>query len=530
MMLLDFFYSASIFVLSILLFRAIYTTKNRRLRLPPSPFGLPIIGHLHLLGPKIHHSFHNLYKRYGPIFHLRLGSNRCIVVSTPELAKEFLKTHELDFAYRKNSSAISLLTYHVSFAFAPYGPYWKYIKKITTYQLLGNRNLTHFEPIRRLETNRVLYDLMVSSKHGKSVNLTEEMIKLTSNIISQMMLSIRCSDTESGATNVRNVIRDVTELFGEFDVSDIIWFCKNTDLQGIKKRANGIHERYDALLEKIISDRERTRIVEKKNSGAGGGSGDGERNDFLDILMDAMEDDTSEVKLSRNHIKAIILDFLTAATDTTAISLEWALSELINNPRVLKKAQEEINNVVGNQRLVKELDTPNFPYIKAIIKETFRLHPPIPMVIRKSANDIQVAGYDVPKNTMLFVNIWSIGRNPSYWEKASEFSPERFLADTDGGGLSHMDINGQYFELMPFGTGRRGCPGMPLAMQELPTVLSLMIQCFDYIPLDFKGEKAERVMDMSERPGLTAPRANELMCLLKPRIDLPNLLGNVKGE
>nr|AGF30365.1 CYP450 monooxygenase CYP93B23 [Ocimum basilicum] len=501
--LIDAALAAAIFLLSAALLRHILTGYRRRTSSPPGPFPLPIIGNLHLLGPRLHHSFHDLTKKYGPLVQLRLGSASCVVAATPELAKEFLKTNELVFSARKHSTAIDIVTYESSFAFAPYGPYWKFVKKLCTYELLGARNLNHFLPIRKLEVKTFLEILMQKGKMGESFNVTEELMKLTSNVISHMMLSIRYSGTDGEAEAARTVIREVTQIFGEFDVANIIWFCKNFDFQGIRKRSEDIRRRYDALLEKIITDREKLR----RSHGGGG-----EAKDFLDVFLDVMESGKAEVKFTREHLKALILDFFTAGTDTTAIISEWTIAELINNPTVLKKAQTEIDTVVGVDRLLQESDAPNLPYLNAIIKETFRLHPPIPMLSRKSTSDCVIGGYTIPADTLLFVNIWSMGRNPNIWENPTEFQPERFLEKENAA----IDIKGQDFELLPFGTGRRGCPGMLLAIQEVTSVIGTMIQCFDWkLPA---GDGSDRV-DMTERPGLTAPRAEDLVCCVVPRVD-----------
>nr|BAA84072.1 cytochrome P450 [Torenia hybrid cultivar] len=481
---------------------------------PPGPLSLPIIGHLHLLGPRLHHTFHEFSLKYGPLIQLKLGSIPCVVASTPELAREFLKTNELAFSSRKHSTAIDIVTYDSSFAFSPYGPYWKYIKKLCTYELLGARNLGHFQPIRNLEVRSFLQLLMHKSFKGESVNVTDELVRLTSNVISHMMLSIRCSEDEGDAEAARTVIREVTQIFGEFDVTDIIWFCKKFDLQGIKKRSEDIQRRYDALLEKIISDRERSR---RQNRDKHGGGNNEEAKDFLDMLLDVMESGDTEVKFTREHLKALILDFFTAGTDTTAIATEWAIAELINNPNVLKKAQEEISRIIGTKRIVQESDAPDLPYLQAIIKETFRLHPPIPMLSRKSTSDCTVNGYKIQAKSLLFVNIWSIGRNPNYWESPMEFRPERFLEK----GRESIDVKGQHFELLPFGTGRRGCPGMLLAIQEVVSIIGTMVQCFDWKLADGSGNN----VDMTERSGLTAPRAFDLVCRLYPRVDPATISG-----
>ncbi|KAI3423629.1 uncharacterized protein J3R85_010825 [Psidium guajava] len=495
-----------------------------RPNLPPSPKALPVLGHLHLLGPLIHHSFRDFAACHGPLISLRLGSVLCVVASTPDLARELLKTHELTFAARKHNAAIDHLTYKSAFAFAPYGPYWKFIKKLSQTELLGARTLNQFLPIRTSELRhfiRALYDKSLSSE---SVNITQELVKLANNIISQMMLSIRSSGMDSQADEARTLVREVTQIFGEFNVSDFIWFCKNVDFQGYKKRFEDIHRRYDALLEKIITDREelrrKTRVQE-----AGEGGGKEDVKDFLDMMLDIYENENSEMKLTREHIKALVLDIFTAGTDTSATAIEWALAELINNPMVLKKAREEISSVVGGHRLVDEYDVKSLPYVQAVIKEALRLHPPIPMIARKAVQECHIRGYTIPRDTLLFVNIWAIARDPNVWANPLQFSPERFLEPANGSPAGVVDIKGQHFELLPFGSGRRGCPGISLAMQELPTVLAAMIQCFDWKPCDGDGEEVGAV-DMEERPGLTCPRANELFCLPVSRLGSLEFLGS----
>nr|BBA68553.1 flavone synthase [Nemophila menziesii] len=508
-------------LLTTLLLKSIVSIKNQRGRNPPGPLGLPIIGHFHLLSATLHHSLHELSCRYGPLFQIRLGSMPCFVASTSEVARAFLKKNELKFSSREDSSAIRILSYDSSFAFAPYGHYWKFMKKLLTSELLGARTINRFRPVRALETQRQLKHLMNGAKIGETVNLTAELLTLTNNVISQMMLGKRFSENEESAKAMRTVIREVTQIFGEFNISDVLWFCRNWDLQGIEKRSHDIHKRYDELLEKIITDRELQRRCKKMETNLEGDSDEAES--LLDILFDVMENENSEVKLTRQHIKALFLDLLTAGTDSTAISIEWALVELIRNPNVLKKAQEEINKVVGSNRLVEETDAPNLPYMHAIVKETFRLHPPIPIVIRRSVEECTVDGYHIPTDVLLLTNVWSIGRNPNIWSSPLEFTPERFFEPTTGEKQSSIDVRGEHFELLPFGTGRRGCPGMSLAIQEVPAVLAALIQCFDFVLLDLHGQKTN-VVDMTERPGITAPRAHDLVCILVPRNVAPTIL------
>ncbi|XP_015874250.2 licodione synthase [Ziziphus jujuba] len=516
----------TLFLLVALLLRFILLQPNND-DLPPTPFALPIIGHFHLLGPLIHRSLHNLSLRYGPLFSFRLGSVPCIVVSTPDLAKQFLKTNELSFISHAYSIAISRLTYDSSLAFAPYGPYWKFIKKLTMNELLGSRPINNFLSLRARENRRLLIYLAKKSELGEAVNLTEELPKLSNSIIAHMILGTRCSSMEGRVEEARTVIRDVTKIFGEFNLSDYIWFCRRLDLQGFGKRIEDIHKRFDTLLEKIIAEREEFRKKKKEDADQEtcNDQEEEEVKDFLDILLDITEDDNAEITLTRLHIKALVMDFFTAGTDTTGISTEWALAEIINHPKVLEKAREEIDRVVGKKRIVGESDGPNLPYMHAIIKETLRLHPPVPLVTRRCVEACKIEKYMIPKNTMLFVNAWAIGRDAKYWENPLEFCPERFLENRDGEKTSQkIDVKGQHFQVLPFGSGRRICPGMNLALQMLPGLLAGMVQCFDWKVVGGKtnddDDDHHQVLKMDERPGMTAPRAHDLVCVPVARFSL----------
>ncbi|XP_028768360.1 licodione synthase [Neltuma alba] len=502
-----------------LLFMKRNKSKPTPASLPPSPPALPVVGHLHLLKPLVHQALHELQAKYGPLMHLRLGSTNLVVANTPELAKELLKTNELAYCARPMNIAINLVTYdNAAFAFSPYDAYWRFIKKLSNTELLGGRTIRQFLPGRTGEIHRFIKNLHGKAMVGQSVNLSQELMKLSSNVISLMMLSIETTGTDSQAEEARNLAREVTQIFGEFNVADFFKICKTLDVQGFRKRAMDLHKRFDAFLERIISAREESRRQQKASPEAqNGGDGEEKVRDFLDILLDVAEDKTSEVSVTRNHVKALILDFFTAGTDTTATAVEWAISELINNPRVSKKAQEEVDKVTENKRLISEADIPNLPYINAIVKEIMRLHPPVTMINRKGTQDCLVSGYLIPKETMLFINVWAMGRDPKIWKSPLEFVPERFLEGKQSG----LDIKGHHYELLPFGTGRRGCPGQPLALQELPVVIGALIQCFTWKPLDSEGkiiDEGKRI-NMDERPGLTAPRANELLCIPVARLN-----------
>ncbi|KAG6533784.1 cytochrome P450 93A3-like [Zingiber officinale] len=475
--------------------------RRRTQHLPPSPISLPIIGHLHLLAPIPHQSLHKLSQRQrlGDIFSFRLGSVPCVAVSSASTAREILRTQELAFSNRPMSKAVSYLTYGSSdFSFAPYGSYWKFMKKLCVSELLGGRTLDLLLPIRREEVVAFVRTLYDKSKEGRTtVDMGGELVRLTNNVISRMTMSRRCSGSEGESEEVRKIVAEVAELTGKFNLADYIGILKNWDLQGLDKRMEDVHRRFDSMMERILKEKEASRTKR------GGGI-----KDLLDILIDISEDASAEVRLSRENIKAFALDIFVAGTDTSAITMEWALAELINHPNILRKARDEIEAVVSKERLVAESDLANLPYLQAIIKETLRLHPTGPMIARQSDRDAKIKGYDVPANTTVFVNVWAIGRDPTQWSEPLEFRPERFITE-DGGHT--VDVRGQHFELIPFGSGRRACPGMSLALQLVQSTLGAMIQCFDW------EAEGGGTVDMAEGLGLTLPRAKPLVCTLVPR-------------
>ncbi|XP_058089240.1 cytochrome P450 93A3-like [Magnolia sinica] len=500
-----------IWLISTVLIRIIFSNSRTRARhLPPGPIPLPIIGHLHLLGPIPHQAFHKLSKRYGSLIHLRLGSVPAVVASNADIAREILKTHETTFASRPQPSAIRYLAYGTSgFAFAPYGPYWKFMKKLCMSDLLGGRTLDQLQPIRSEEIRRFLRLLHKKSNGGEAVDVSRELVTMTNNTVSRMAMSCICSDSEGEAEEMRKLVHEVAVLAGTFNISDYIGLCRNLDLQGLKKRYKDVHQRFDAMMERIIKEHEEQRKMKI-------GRGDGVK-DILDILLEITEDESAEMKLTRDNIKAFILDIYVAGTDTSAITTEWALAELINHPDMFKKARVEIDSVVGKNRLAEESDVPNLPYLQAIVKETLRLHPS-PLLHRESTEDCKIGGYDVPANTLVFVNVWAIGRDPEHWVDPLEFHPERFMPSDDESDRSHhVDVRGQHFHYLPFGSGRRGCPGISLALQVVQTTLASMIQCFDWT-VGIDGESA--TVDMTEGPGLTLPRAHPLLCFPVARANL----------
>ncbi|CAA7409636.1 unnamed protein product [Spirodela intermedia] len=465
-------------------------------RRPPGPAALPIIGHLHLLDRKVHQSFDKLCKKYGPVISLRFGSTHAIVVSTVEAAAEFFKNHDLVFGNRPQSRASRRFAYDsAGFAFAPYGAYWRFVKKLAITELLSARTVEQLLPLRRQELVDLLGRLLQAAERKVKVDVSHELIKMTNNTVARMATGRTCAPAEGESGDPEEsmkLVKQVAELIGSFNLSDHVWLPRGWDLQGCNRRIEDVLHRYDTMMERIIKQKEATR---------GARRGGGATLDLLDILLDLSENKGANIKLTRENIKGIILDILVAGSDSSAVTLEWALTELINHPEMLQKAREEVDRVVGRERLVEEADISGLPYVQAVIRETLRLHPAAAFVSRESRKDTTIYGYNIPAGTSLFVNIWSLGKDPSQWDDPLEFRPERFFSSADDG----QELKQQQLRSLPFGGGRRICPGAGLAQQVVHTALTALLQCFDW---QHVGRQ-----DLEEGIGLVVARANPLVCV-----------------
>ncbi|RLM74830.1 cytochrome P450 93A2-like [Panicum miliaceum] len=492
-------------------------------RLPPGPTSLPVIGHLHLLRPPVHRTFQELASRVGPLMPIRLGSTHCVVASTAEVAAELIRSHEGSISERPLTAVARQFAYDsAGFAFAPYNTHWRFMKRLCMSELLGPRTVEQLRPIRRAGAVSLLRAALATSARGEAVDLTRELIRLANTSVIRMVAS---TVPGSVTDEAQELVKAVAELVGAFNVDDYIALCCGWDLQGLGRRAADVHRRFDALLEEILRHKEEAR--EARRLLRADGDDDHRKTkeaaatthkDLLDILMDKAEDKTAEVKLTRGNIKAFIIDVVTAGSDTSAAMVEWMLAELMNHPEALRKVVAEIDAVVGGDRIAGEADLPQLPYLMAAYKETLRLHPAAPIAHRQSSEEMVVRGFTVPPQTAVFINIWAIGRDPAFWEEPLAFRPERFMP---GGAAERLEPRGQQFQFMPFGSGRRGCPGMGLALQSVPAVLAALVQCFDWATGDDIGAavKQQQPIDMGESDGLVCARKKPLLLRPTPRLN-----------
>ncbi|RDX75782.1 Cytochrome P450 82C2 [Mucuna pruriens] len=493
-------------------------SKERKGNKVPEPRGaLPLIGHLHLLNPKIPYfrTFSVMAKKYGPIFSVRLGCHPTLVVTSREIAKECLTTNDKVFASRPNTSGGRLIGYNNAiFGLAPYGKYWREIRKMAILEIFSSYRLEKLKHVRDTETYSLVKDLYSSISSAKKnvksstqVPISNLLEHMTFNIIVRMIAGKRFGgDTinkeDNEAWRLRKAIKDATYLFGVFVPADAIPSLSWFDFQGYVSFMKRTAKEMDLILDKWLEEHVRMRGEER----------DGKcESDFMDVMISTFEEQDDFYGYKREIvIKATSVLLILTGSGSTAITLTWALSLLLNHPKVLNAAQQELDTHVGKERWVQESDIKNLNYLQAIIKETLRLYPPAPLTgIREAMEDCCVAGYHVPKGTRLLINLWNLQRDPQVWSNPDEFQPERFLT-------THQDIDfmSQNFELIPFSFGRRSCPGMTFGLQVLHLTLARLLQGFDM------STKDGIEVDMTEGLGLALPKEHGLQVMLQPRLPL----------
>ncbi|KAH7681581.1 Premnaspirodiene oxygenase protein [Dioscorea alata] len=506
-------------LLLLLLLILLNLKKNHQkssLKLPPGPRSLPIIGNLHQLGTMPHLSLQRLSKLHGPIIHLTLGEIPTIIVSSARLAREVLRTHDLPLSSRPQIySAFQLFYGCTDIVFSPYGPYWRQIRKLSIVELLSAKRVESYSIFRSAEVERLVQ--RIESRSGSVLNLTKALGLYANGVLCRAAFG---KDFLEGGEYERHGFQRMLEeyqvLLGGFSLGDFFpsleWI---NSVNGMKRRLKHTFKRFDALFDEIIRDHLKRREQMIRGSSNDDDDDDDEQDDkekmnakdLVDVLLDVQNGTGLEMPLTMDNIKAVILDMFAAGTDTTFITLDWGMTELIMNPRVMKKAQEEVRSRVGNRKFVLESDLPHLPYLKAVIKEIFRLHPPAPLLVpRESMEQVTIEGYQIPAKTRVFINAWAIGRDIESWENPEVFEPERFMN-------SSVDFKGQDFELIPFGAGRRGCPAITFGAVTIEIALAQLLHGFDW---ELPPGIAVEDLDMKEVFGITMHRIQELVVVAKP--------------
>ena len=492
---------------------------------PEAKGAWPLFGHLPLLGRStkpLHIALGNMADKYGPLFTIRLGVHQSLVVSSSEMAKECFTIKDTCLSSRPKMAAAKHIGYNYAmFGFAPYGPYWREMRKITTLELLSKRRLELLKQIRVSEVSTFLKDMYktwssrANEKKGSDsdqvlVELKQWFGDLTLNVILRIVAGKRYSiaideEEKNEAHRVQKAVKEFFNFVGMLLVGDVIPHLRWLDLGGHEKAMKKTGKELDAIVGKWVEEHKQKRILEGDDTHNCKGE-----QDFIDIMISILEGVDLGSFDADTINKATSLTMIAGGSDTTMVTLTWAIALLLNNPHKLKRAQDELDAEIGRGRFVSESDMSKLVYIQAIVKETLRLYPAAPLSGPREFNqDSTIGGYYVPKGTRLITNLWKIQTNPKTWpDDPLGFKPERFLTTH-----KDVDVRGQHFELIPFGSGRRACPGLDFGIQMVQFTLASFLHAFQVSTLSGNAP-----IDMTESFGLTNVKATPLEVLIKPRL------------
>ncbi|KAK8951359.1 Cytochrome P450 71A1 [Platanthera zijinensis] len=488
--------------------------------LPPTPgISVPLIGHLHLLRSIPHISLRRLSRKHGPLIRLNLGQFTTIVASSPETAAEILKIQDTHFCSRPSLATTARYSYGgLDITFSPYNKHLKQLRRFANAHIFSPGRVQSLRSIREQEVEAMV-NAIANLRSASSVNLRHVATCLFNNIMFREVFGKRPTaaggDGEySGMMRSRyhELIAEVIFLMGVFFLGDLFPSLGWVDvIRGWKERLDRSFRALDAVLEQEIAEgllKQRKRQLEAKPS-------EEEEEDycFLDVILRHLTDDDQNEKsdsvgfqqLNTVEAKALLMDMFLAGTDTAASVLEWAMTNLMRNPEVMRKAQEEVRQVGEHKENFKESDLNDLHYLKMVIKETLRLHPPAPLLMhRECMKDTTIDGYRIPAKARILINAWAIMRDPNYWDDPEAFRPERF----EGSPINYF---GNHFQFIPFGAGRRICPGMGLGIISVELALANFLYTFNWdLPAGIRREnvsleEAFGILSHKKEPLLLVP-------------------------
>ncbi|KAL1534722.1 unspecific monooxygenase [Salvia divinorum] len=448
--------------------------------LPPSPRKLPILGNLHQVGLLPHRNLHSLATKHGPLMLLHFGTIPVLIVSAADAAHAVLKTHDLTFSSRPQlfRAVKKFIRDGRNVGFA------RRMRGISAHHLLSSKRVQSFRFIREEETAFFMKRIRESSLGP--VDLSKMFAEFTNDVICRSCFGRKYSDSENGQKFLV-LLRESMEVLGTLCVGDFIpWLGWVSGVNGFDRKLDRVSKEMDEFLEGVIVEH-----IERE-------AGDGES--FVGILLDLQNDKDSDIFIDRESIKALLVDLLGAGTDTLTTLLIWTFAELLQHPIVMQKLQNEVREVVKDKHDISDNDLVKMHYLKAVIKEAFRCHPPVPLLIpRVASSEVKIKGYDVPAGTVLMTNAWAIGKDAASWVEPDKFEPGRFLN-------SSVDYKGLDFELIPFGAGRRGCPGTGFSAATVEFVLANLVWKFNWELPDGRKD-----VDMAEIPAATLHKTVPLL-------------------
>ncbi|KAK8639652.1 hypothetical protein V6N13_138024 [Hibiscus sabdariffa] len=463
---------------------------NKRI---PGPRGLPVIGSMNLMASSLaHHRIAAAAEacKAKRLMAFSLGHTRVIVTCNPDVAREMLNSSV--FADRPVKESAYSLMFNRAIGFAPYGVYWRTLRRIAAMHLFCPKQIKGAEGQRREIASEMV---TLYAQHDRSFSV-RQVLKQAS--LNNMMASIfgrkyKLNSTNNEVEELQALVDEGYDLLGTLNWSDHLPWLAEFNPQKIRVRCSKVVPKVNRFVSRIISQHRA-----KTN---------GETQDFVDVLLSLQGGD----KLSDSDMIAVLWEMIFRGTDTVAVLIEWILARIVLHPDVQRRVHDELDKVVGRSRAVDESDVSNMIYLPAVIKEVLRLHPPGPLLswARLAITDTTLDGYEVPKATMAMVNMWAITRDPQHWADPLEFIPDRFVSKE---GEVEFSVLGSDLRLAPFGSGRRTCPGKNLGLTTVSFWVATLVHEFEWLPSD------QNAIDLSEVLRLSCEMLNPLSVKVRPRL------------
>ncbi|XP_035546337.1 trans-cinnamate 4-monooxygenase [Juglans regia] len=446
--------------------------RGKRFKLPPGPIPVPVFGNWLQVGDDLNHrNLTDMAKKFGDIFLLRMGQRNLVVVSSPDLAKEVLHTQGVEFGSRTRNVVFDIFTGKgQDMVFTVYGEHWRKMRRIMTVPFFTNKVVQQHRFGWEDEAAGVVEELKKTPEASTTGIVIRRRLQLMMyNNMYRIMFHRRFESVDDPLfvkLRALNGERSRLAQSFEYNYGDFIPILRPF-LRGYLKICKEVKERRLQLFKDYFID-ERKKLSSTKATD----------NEGLKCAMDHILDAEKKGEINEDNVLYIVENINVAAIETTLWSIEWGLAELVNHPRVQKKLQQELDKVLGPGVQVTEPDIQNLPYLQAVVKEVLRLRMAIPLLVpHMNLNEAKLGGYDIPAESKILVNAWWLANNPAHWKKPEEFRPERFLEEE-----SQVEANGNDFRFLPFGVGRRSCPGIILALPILGITLGRMVQNFELLP------------------------------------------------
>ncbi|XP_052144216.1 cytochrome P450 CYP73A100-like [Oryza glaberrima] len=455
---------------------------------PPGPAAVPVFGNWLQVGNDLNHRFlAAMSARYGPVFRLRLGVRNLVVVSDPKLATEVLHTQGVEFGSRPRNVVFDIFTANgADMVFTEYGDHWRRMRRVMTLPFFTARVVQQYKAMWEAEMDAVVDDVRGDAvAQGAGFVVRRRLQLMLYNIMYRMMFDARFESVDDPmfieATRFNSERSRLAQSF-EYNYGDFIPILRPF-LRGYLNKCRDLQSRRLAFFNNNYVEKRR-KVMDTP----------GDRNK-LRCAIDHILEAEKNGELTAENVIYIVENINVAAIETTLWSIEWALAEVVNHPAVQSKVRAEINDVLGDDEPITESSIHKLTYLQAVIKETLRLHSPIPLLVpHMNLEEAKLGGYTIPKGSKVVVNAWWLANNPALWENPEEFRPERFLEKESG---VDATVAGKVdFRFLPFGVGRRSCPGIILALPILALIVGKLVRSFEMVP-----PPGVEKLDVSEKGG-----------------------------